>query len=190
MTAPPQFERRRTGWDIVFGLLIVIAGVIALAHVGLASVVSVLFLGWMALIGGLALAIGAIAGWRDPSRRWDLALGALLFLLGLGFIRNPGVGLLTLTLLAGSLLLVGGVLRIVAAFQPDAPRALLLFSGAVTLLLGLLVIGQWPVSAVWFLGVVVGVELIMDGITTALSGRVRPVATDAPVTEPTPTVPA
>ena len=190
MTEPTLLERRRTGWDIALGVLSVIAGIFALGHVALASAISVLFLGWMILFGGVALAVGAVVGWRDPRRRWDLALGALLFLLGLGFVRNPGVGLLTLTLLAGSLLLVGGILRLVAAFQPDAPRALLLFSGTVTLLLGFMVLNQWPVSALWFLGTILGIELILDGITTAISGRVRAVEAGIPSREPKPPVPA
>jgi membrane protein HdeD len=191
-TPPLHFERRRTGWDIVLGVLSVLAGIIALGHVALAGAISVLFLGWTILLGGVALAISAIVGWKEPSRRWDLAFGALLFLLGLGFVRNPGVGLLTLTLLAGSLLLVGGVVRIVAAFQPGAPRGLLLLSGGVTLLLGFMVLNQWPVSALWFLGTILGIELILDGITTAISGRSRPVTVDSRVPEPEhePPVPA
>jgi membrane protein HdeD len=187
---PQLFERRRTGWDIVLGVLSVIAGGIALGHVALAGAISVLFLGWTILLGGVALAISALVGWKDPGRRWDLAFGGLLFLLGLGFVRNPGVGLLTLTLLAGSLLLVGGILRIVAAFQPGAPRGLLLLSGGVTLLLGFMVLNQWPVSALWFLGTVLGIELILDGITTAISGRPRPVALETKVPEHEPPVPA
>jgi membrane protein HdeD len=176
--AAPLLERRRTGWDVVFGVLSVFAGIVALGHVALAGAISVLFLGWTILFGGIAIAVGAIAGWKDGRRRWDLPLGMLLFLVGLGFVRNPGVGLLTLTLLAGSLLLVGGVVRLVAAFQPEAPRGMLLFSGAVTLLLGLMVLSQWPVSALWFLGTLLGIELILEGITTAVAGRVRPVAAE------------
>ena len=94
-------------------------------------------------------------------------------MLGFSFVNNPGVGLLTLTLLAGSLLFVGGVLRIVLAFQPEMPTVLLLFSGLITLALSLLVLVGWPASALWFLGTVLGVELIIDGITTALTGRIR-----------------
>jgi uncharacterized membrane protein HdeD (DUF308 family) len=174
--AEPLLERRRTGWDVVLGVLSVVAGVIALGHVVLAGAISVLFLGWATLLGGVALVVSAIAGWRDARRRWDLLLGVLLVVVGFGFVRNPGVGLLALTLLAGSMLVVGGIVRLVAAFQPDAPRGLLLLSGGVTLLLGLMVLNRWPVSALWFLGTVLGVELIVDGITTALSGRVRPVS--------------
>lgn len=97
---------------------------------------------------------------------------------------------MTLTLLAGSLPVVGGILRLVAAFQPGAPRGLLLLSGVVTLLLGGMVRSQWPVSALWFLGMVIGIEPIMDGITTAISGRLRPVRTATGVVEPKPPIPA
>ncbi len=190
MTEPLQFERRRTGWDVVFGVLSVVAGIIALGHVAIAGAISVLFLGWTILLGGLALAISGIVGWKDSRRRWDLPFGALLFLLGLGFVRNPGVGMLTLTLLAGSLLLVGGILRLVAAFQPDAPRALLLLSGTVTLVLGFMVLNQWPVSALWFLGTVLGIQLILDGMTTAISGRIRPAKASSTVPTAKPPVAA
>jgi membrane protein HdeD len=95
--------------------------------------------------------------------------------LGFVLVTNPGAGLLALTLLAGSLLLVGGIVRIVAAFQPGTRTGLLIVNGVVTLLLGVLVLGRWPVSALWFLGTVLGVQLVLDGLTLAISGRVRPV---------------
>ena len=166
-------ERRRTTWDVVFGVLSVIAGAVALGHVAIAGLVSVLFLGWTLLIGGIVLVVSALAGWSSPARRWNLASGALLLILGLGFVRNPGVGLAVLTLLAGSLLLVGGIVRLVAAFQPGSPRGLLLVNGGITVLLGFLILNRWPVSALWFLGTVLGIQLILDGITTATTGRFR-----------------
>jgi uncharacterized membrane protein HdeD (DUF308 family) len=168
----PTLEQRRTRWDIVFGLLLVIAGAVVLAHVALASLVSILFIGWMLVFSGVALAVTALVGWNS-GHRWDLAAGALLVVMGIGFLRNPGVGLLVLTLLAGSLLTVGGIIRMVAAFQPGSPRAALLVNGVLTLILGLMVLNQWPVSALWFLGTVLGIQLILDGFTTALSGRIR-----------------
>ena len=175
-TVQPQnlvIERRRTGWDVLFGLLSVAAGVIVLSHVALAGVISVLFTGWMLLVGGVVIAVSAVVNWSDHHRRWNLAFGGLIGILGLGLVNNPGVGLLTLTLLAGSLLFVGGVLRIVLAFQPGMPRGVLLFSGGITLALSLLVLIGWPASALWFLGTVLGVELVIDGVTTALTGRLR-----------------
>jgi membrane protein HdeD len=178
VSTDPAVERRRTGWDVVLGILIAVAGVIVLGHVVVASVVSILFVGWMALIAGVVLFVSAIVGWADAARRWELVSAVVLFLLGLGFVRNPGAGLLVLTLLAGSLFLVGGIVRIVGAFQEMGnARALLLLNGLVSVLLGGLVLFQWPVSALWFLGTMLGIEMIFDGITTAIVGRLRPVAT-------------
>jgi membrane protein HdeD len=172
-TSGPTLQRRRTSWDLVLGALSALAGVFVLGHVAFASLVSILFVGWMLLVGGIVLAISAVVGWSDPTHRWDLASGALLAILGLGLVRNPGVGLLVLTLLAGSLLLLGGVVRLVAAFQDGAPRAVLAINGIVTILLGMMVLLNWPVSAVWFLGTILGVQLVLDGITLAAVGRIR-----------------
>ena len=182
----PTLEHRRTRWDVVLGLLLAIAGAVVLAHVATASLVSILFIGWMLVAGGITLAGSALFGWNS-GRRWDLASGALLVVLGIGFLRNPGAGLLVLTLLAGSLLIVGGISRVVAAFQPGAPRGALLVNGVLTLLLGLMVLNRWPVSALWFLGAILGVQLVLDGFTTALSGRIRvtrPSPEDLPMVQP------
>jgi uncharacterized membrane protein HdeD (DUF308 family) len=179
-------EHRRTVWDIVLGVITVIAGGIVLGHVALASLVSILFVGWMLLIAGIALTVSGIVGWKQPAQRWSLATGAILVILGLGFVRNPGAGLLLLTLLAGSLLLAGGIIRIVAAFQPGAPRVVLLLNGGVTLALGFMVVNQWPLSAMWLLGTILGVQMIVDGLTTALVGRVRPVEVEIDSTGRTP----
>ena len=172
-SAELTLERRRTGWDVFFGILAVIAGFIVLGHVALAGVISVLFTGWMLLIGGVVLVVSAIVNWSDAPRRWGLASGALIGILGFAFVSNPGIGLLSLTLLAGSLLFVGGILRLVLAFQPGMPKGLMIFSGIITRALTLLIPPEWPASALWFLGTVLGIELIIDGITMALTGRLR-----------------
>jgi uncharacterized membrane protein HdeD (DUF308 family) len=167
-----RLERKRTGWDIALGLLSAVLGVVVLGNVALASAVSIVFLGWLALIGGIAIFVAALVQ-RGPGMWWGVAGGAVLAVLGFGFLRNPTAGLLTLTLLAGSMFLVGGIFRLFVAFQPGAPRGLLIFSGIVTIVLGLMVLFQFPYSAVWFLGVMLGVQLLVDGLTMAISGRVR-----------------
>lgn len=184
-------QRRRTFWDVVLGLITVIAGVVVLGHVALAGLVSILFVGWMLLVSGLAVTLSGIVGWRQATQRWNVAAGAILAILGLGFVRNPGAGLLVLTLLAGSLLLAGGVIRLIAAFQPGAPRLVLLLNGVVTLALGFMVVSQWPSSALWLLGTILGVQLLVDGLTTATVGRVRlveppPIDVTSPAAHPQP----
>jgi short repeat uncharacterized protein DUF308 len=99
-------ERRRTGWDIVFGVLLVVAGLIILGDVVVATIVSVLFLGWLALFSGIIALVAALFR-IGKGGFWSTALsGGLLAVLGLMFLRHTGVAALTLTLLAGSLFLV------------------------------------------------------------------------------------
>jgi uncharacterized membrane protein HdeD (DUF308 family) len=178
-------ERRRTGWDLLLGSLTMIAGAVVLGHTALASTISVLFVGWMLLVAGVVQVIAALLGWTDPARRWNLAFGTLVGLLGAGFVANPGAALATLTWIAGSLLLLGGVLRLVLAFQPGTPTGMLLYGGTVEAVLGLLLLLAWPGSARWFLGAALGVQLLVDGGTTLLVGRWRlqQVQTAAPADE-------
>lgn len=166
-------ERRRTGWDLLLGSLTTIAGGVVLGHTALASTVSVLFVGWMLLVAGVVQVIAALLGWRDPARRWNLAFGTLVGLMGAGLVANPTAALATLTWVAGSLLLIGGVLRLVLAFQPGTPTAVLLYGGTVEAVLGMLLLLAWPGSARWFLGAALGVQLLVDGGTTLLVGRWR-----------------
>src|SRR4051794_41291455 len=67
-------ERSRTAWDILWGALVVLAGLVILGHVAIATVVSVLLLGWIALLAGGFAVVGAF------------------FRIGRGGVSGPGVG--------------------------------------------------------------------------------------------------
>jgi uncharacterized membrane protein HdeD (DUF308 family) len=169
----PLLERRRTGWDIALGALLVVAGVIILAHAAIATAVSVLFLGWMLLIGGIIALVGAFFR-IGKGGFWSAALsGGLLLVLGLMFLRNTGAAALTLTLVAGSLFLVVGIVRIVAAAQEPEYRVPLIISGIVSAFLGLLVLFNLVTATYTLLGVLLGVQALMDGFTMMVIGRWR-----------------
>lgn len=172
-------ERRRTGWDLALGALLVLAGFIILGHTVVATVVSVLFIGWLALISGLIALVAALFR-IGKGGFWSTALsGGLLTVLGLMFVRNPAVAALTLTLIAGSLFLVSGVTRLVAAFQNDAYRWALLFGGVVSTVLGLLVLFNVLAATFTLLGVLLGVQTLVDGLTLLLIGRIYAVEVPA-----------
>ncbi|RBY83857.1 sulfate permease [Geodermatophilus sp. TF02-6] len=172
-------ERRRSGWDVVLGILLVIAGVVILAHVVLATVVSVLFLGWLGLVGGVVALIAAVFQ-IGRGGFWATALsGGVLLVLGLMLLRYPGTAALTLTLIAGSLFLVGGIVRLVMAFDRGAPRAALVLSGVVGIVLGLIVLFNLWAATFTLLGVLLGVQALADGIMLLLFGRLRVRRTDA-----------
>lgn len=167
------YEQRRTGWDIIFGALLLIAGFIVLGNAVIATAVSVYFVGWMAVISGAVLLIGSFFRIKSGGF-WSAALGgALLLVLGVFVLRNPLIGAVSLTLLAGSLFLTGGLMRIVVAFQVEDGRWLLIISGAISVVLGLFVLFNIAAATLTLLGVLLGVQTLVEGITLMIVGRSR-----------------
>lgn len=168
-------ERRRTGWDVVFGALLVIGGFVVLGNAVIATAVSVLLLGWMALIAGVVLLVSAL--FRIGSGGfWSAALGGgILVVLGLFFLRNPTIGALSLTLLAGSMFLATGLVRIFLGFQVSEARWVLVISGLISVTLGLLVLFNLLEATLTLLGILLGVQTLLEGMTLLAAGRLRPV---------------
>lgn len=170
---PPVLAMRRTGWDFLLGLLLVVMGVVVLGDVVIASVVSVLFLGWTLLIGGAAAVVLALFRIGRGGFWIGLLTGAFTLVTGVVFVRNPGVTLLALSLVTGALLIAGGIIRIVLAVQEAEQRLVLLISGVASVVLGLMILNRWPESALWLLGTVLGVQILIDGLLLMLLGRPR-----------------
>lgn len=166
-------ERRRSGWDIVFGIIMVLGGLGLLANSVWATAVSVFFLGWTSLISGLVLFIASFFRIKSGGF-WSAALGgALLVVLGAFILRNPGATVVSLTLLAGGLFFVGGLVRIFGAFQFKEGRWLLIISGIISVILGLIVLFNLFAASFVLLGVLLGVQVLVEGITLLAVGRVR-----------------
>jgi uncharacterized membrane protein HdeD (DUF308 family) len=175
-------ERTRTGRDLAVGILLLLAASFLLANVVVATAVSVRVLGWTTLGCGVVLVVRALTGARSGSS-WSAALGGIvLAVLGAFVLRNPVVGALTLTLLTGSLLLVTGLTRIFSAPARSDARAAQLISGLVSAALGLFVLLNLTTATLTLLGVLVGVQLLLEGATLVTAGRLRParIPTGAP----------
>lgn len=173
MSADSALVVRRTAWDVILGVLVVIAGVILLANVVIATAVSVLFLGWMALISGFVLVVAAFFRLRSGGF-WSAALGgAILAVLGLFLLRNPAVGALSLTLMAGALFFASGLTRVVAAGQASEARWLLVISGLISVALGLWVLFNLGTATLTLLGTLVALQTIIEGVTLIVVGRLR-----------------
>jgi uncharacterized membrane protein HdeD (DUF308 family) len=141
--------------------------------VAIATEVSVMFLGWFALIGGIAALMGAVFRMgRDGF--WTTAVGgALLTVLGLMLLRNPNAAAVALTLIAGALFLVGGIARILAAVESPTGRGVLIFSGAVSAILGLIVLSDVWTNSLILLGLLLGLQTLMEGFSLLLFGRLH-----------------
>jgi uncharacterized membrane protein HdeD (DUF308 family) len=161
----------RSWSDVLVGGILVGTGLVVLADVAVASVISVQFLGWTLIIGG---AIGiALALWQaGRSGFWIGLLGGVLALVaGLVMVRHPEATLVALSAAIGALMLINGIIRLGAAVQHRGSRTALIVSGLFSLLLGVLIFAQWPTSALWLIGTLLGVQLLLDGLALIVVGR-------------------
>ena len=158
--------RIKWGWIVALGVVFLIAGLIALSSVVVATAVSVTVVGVMMLVSGIAEIISAFS-----VRSWGkfflwVLLGALYVIAGLLTFQNPILAAGILTLMLGVALIVSGFVRIFLAMQmkEGTPWGWVALSGIVTVLVGGMILAQWPVSSLLVLGVILGIDLIFAGI--------------------------
>ncbi|MDF2116016.1 HdeD family acid-resistance protein [Roseiarcaceae bacterium H3SJ34-1] len=163
--APLDVLRAKWGWIVALGVVYVIAGALALASVAMATVVSVLIVGFMMLLSGVAEVINAF-----QFKSWSkfllwLFLGLLYVASGIITFMNPLLAAAVLTLLLGVTLIVSGIMRIVLAYsmKQGSPWIWVVVSGVLTLLLGLVIVSGWPVSSLYILGMFLGIDLVFVG---------------------------
>ena len=152
------------GWFLAFGIGLVVLGVAAVARSITATVVSMLFFGWLLVIAsGIEVAQAVMVGhWAGFFHH---LLAAILFgVTGLLLVTRPLVSAEVATVFMAMFFIIGGLFQLIGSFAVTLPswgwQAL---DGAITLLLGLLVLAQWPVSGLWVIGLFVGIDLIFYG---------------------------
>ncbi|MBS9475604.1 HdeD family acid-resistance protein [Ancylobacter radicis] len=164
--------RTKWGWFVALGLLMIAAGAFVLGNVALGTVVSVLYIGVVLAISGVAQIFHAfqVKGW-GAFAFWLLD-GLLYVAAGVVAFAEPLLAAAVLTLLLGAALIVGGVFRIIAAFQmrPAANWGWIAASAVLTVLLGVMIVAGWPVSGIWVLGLFLGVDLVFNGLAVLMLG--------------------
>jgi uncharacterized membrane protein HdeD (DUF308 family) len=157
--------RARWGWIVALGVVYLIAGFIALGSIVMATVASVLIVGVMMIIAGVAEVFNAfqIKTW-GRFLVWAL-LGVLYIVAGFITFENPLFAAVLLTLLLGASLVASGIVRLFLAFnmKRETPWIWVALSSVVTLLLGLLILARWPVNSLYILGLFLSFDLIMAG---------------------------
>lgn len=160
-----QQAHRTWGWYLALGILLTLVGIYAIANDIAASFVSVIVLGGLLIVAGVAQLIGAFMARGAGHVILLLLVGALDIIVGWMLIQHPELGALFLTLLLSVLFVFGGIYRLVAALWLQFPNyGWIAFSGLVTLALGVLLWTSWPISGLWFIGIAVGVNFIFAGL--------------------------
>ncbi|RCJ22802.1 hypothetical protein A6770_29615 [Nostoc minutum NIES-26] len=163
-----DFRETRTNspWAIVLGVLMILLGIAAIAEPFVATIAITIVLSWTLIIAGIVRIIHAFQSRHKRGFWTKLVIGILYVIGGILLLSNIFGAALTLTLAFGIVILIEGVLEVITAFQTrrDPNWGWVLFSGIMAIILGILILYQWPVSAVWVLGVFAGINFLLTGV--------------------------
>ncbi len=163
-----EIEGIRSGTPIFLGLgvLMTLLGFGAILYSTLATIASVVFLGGILLSAGIAHLIHSF--WV---RQWkgvfvSVLLSVFLGILGCLCIFSPVATAVAITLLIGAFFLVVGIVRMMSAIFLRFDRwGWYFLNGFVSLVLGILIFAGWPTSGLWVIGLFIGIDIFLAGLT-------------------------
>jgi len=165
--ALPAVTDLGSGKSIVWAILLIVFGFLAIALPLATSLGLVLIIGWLLIFSGGFQLVHAFQTKGAGSIIWKVVVALLYLCIGISFIVHPLKGVAGLTLVLGVFLIIEGIFDLIAYFQKrSAPGSgWILFDGIVTLILGIMVWRHWPASSLWVIGTLVGISMIMTGWT-------------------------
>ena len=161
---------RNWGWFLALGIVWIILGTTAIIAPYIATLTIELLVGSLFLVGGIAQLVQAFTGrnWKGFALH---ILGAILAVVAGGLLLwSPLGGVITLTLLLIAYFIADGMFKIMLAFQvrPELNWGWLLFSGIIAMILAGLIWANFPGSAAWAIGLLVGINMIFGSWTLVM----------------------
>lgn len=179
-----QTVKRYSLWYLIQGILLMAAGVLAIIYPVISSVAVIVLLGWLLIISGVLQGLSLLGARHVPHFWLQLISVILALLIGFLFLRDPAQGMLTITLLLIVFFMIEGISKVVFALtiRPLPNWGWVLASGLVGILLSLILWSSLPVTALWLVGFLLGIELISVGAALAyFAWQMRQSSPAAPV---------
>jgi len=169
-SSPVEMVRNASTISILWGVLLIVFGMVAVGSPLLAAVAVNALVAWLIILAGVVHLMLAFRVHQAGSVIWKVLVGIAYLCFGGYLIMHPVLGVASLTLLLGSLFLIEGILNIVlyVKMRPIHGSSWMLVDGIVTLLLGLMIYLQWPSSSAWAIGTLVGVSMIFSGVARVM----------------------
>ncbi|MGD1091041.1 MAG: HdeD family acid-resistance protein [Bryobacteraceae bacterium] len=157
--------RRNRGWILTAGCLAILLGMFAIVYTVVATLVSVIFLGALLIVAGVFEAGYALRHYHHRMHLLLYTFEALVAIVaGLLLLRSPERGAIVITLLLATYFVIVGIFRIITALALQLPNwGWTVLNGVITLALGIIVWGGWPISGLWVLGLFIGINLLFSG---------------------------
>ncbi len=168
-TAFREEIKKSTGSVIFTGVIILLMGLFAMGAPLIAGLSLALMVGALLIIGGIGQLIFAA---KTHKGILTFILSILTIALGGYMVANPSVALASLTIFLASYLVASGVFEIMVAFQirPVQGWIWALFSGIISVILGMMIWNQFPLSGAWAIGIILGVRLFFSGLALIMFG--------------------
>ena len=173
--------KKNSGMVITIGVVLLIFGILAILSPLVAGLSIAITIGILLIIGGIGQLFFAFKVGSTGKGILTFILGALTVIIGIAMISQPGAALATLTIFLAAYFIIEGIFEIIWAFQikPLKGWGWTLFSGIISLLLGIMIWRQFPLSGVWAIGTLVGIKLIFSGwMMIAFGGAAKSLAKD------------
>jgi uncharacterized membrane protein HdeD (DUF308 family) len=163
------------GWSIVLGILLILAGLFAIAVPFVAGIAASIFIGWLILFAGVVHLVYAWAERGAGAVVWQILIGLVYLFAAFYIFTHPVGGILALTMVLAAYIAVEGVFELLlfARLRRLPGTIWFLVDGLLSLFVAGLIGFQWPWSSAWAIGILVGVSLLMSGIAR-LAGPARP----------------
>src|SRR3984885_32152 len=164
--SPAELARHGSTISLLWGALLIVLGMVAIGSPLLAALTVNVLVAWMIVLAGAVHMMLAFRAHGAGSMIWKLLVGLAYLCFGIYMITHPLLGVASLTLVIASLFLIEGILNIILFFKmrPMHGSTWVLVDGIITLLLGLMIYMQWPSSADWVIGTLVGISMIFSGV--------------------------
>lgn len=172
LQGPLRLAKNITGWYMAASVLFMVLGVIAIVEPAVAGLGVTLLVGWLLIFGGATHLIGAFKGGGAKQVIFQVLIGIVYVIGGLFCVTHPILAIGTLTLVLAAVIVFEGVLEVVSYFRlkgEDASSWVLL-NGVITLILGAMIWFHWPSSSIWAIGMLVGINLLITGVTRLMFG--------------------
>jgi uncharacterized membrane protein HdeD (DUF308 family) len=163
---------------LIEGIVLLILGIAAILVPPLATITFTILIGWLFLISGAVGLFTTLWMRHAPGFWWSLLSAFIGIAAGILLLLWPLTGALSLTLVLGAFFIIEGVASIMYAIdhrnQLTGRWGWMLVSGIIDLILAAIIIIGWPGTAVWVLGLLVGINLLFGGaamIGIALAAR-------------------
>jgi uncharacterized membrane protein HdeD (DUF308 family) len=172
LQGPLRLAKNITGWYMAAAVLFIVLGVFAIVEPAIAGLGVTLLVGWLLIFGGVVHLIGAFKGGGARQVIFQTLIGIAYVIGGIFCLTHPILAISTLTLLLATVILFEGVLEVVSYFRLKGEDASswLLINGIITLILGAMIWFQWPSSSIWAIGILVGTNLLITGVTRLMFG--------------------